>query len=144
MQVSRRYAPMSSRLPPIVIIDDDPDDVFILKRLLLKADVNNKVVGFEDPLAATAYLDAQRQAGDPLYIPCMIFTDLHMPKMEGDAVVEWIRGKPGLEAVNVFVVSSSENPRDAEKCLAAGASRFFIKYPAPSVLSKLAKECLCG
>lgn len=48
-----------SNPPPILIVDDDPDDIFILKRLLTKAGIENKTVSFEDPCAAVAHLQAE-------------------------------------------------------------------------------------
>jgi CheY-like chemotaxis protein len=66
-------------LPPILIVDDDADDIFILKRLLAKANITHKVVSFEDARAAFAYLQAEIAAGDKIYYPCVAFTDLNMP-----------------------------------------------------------------
>ncbi len=127
-------------LPPVLIVDDDPDDVFILKRLLLKAGVQNKVIAFEDPTAAVAYLEAESAHSDSRYIPWIIFTDLNMPRLDGVQLTRWIRSKATLKDVVVLMVSSSENPADKEAAEASGANRYLVKYPSVGSLELLAAE----
>ena len=75
--------PMSS-LPPIFIMDDAADDLFILKRLLEKAEIKNKTVSFEDPTAAVACLQAEIAPRRLSSISDVrFFTDLNMPRMAG-------------------------------------------------------------
>ena len=132
-----------SSLPPILIVDDDPDDVFILKRLLLKAEVPNKTVTFEDPEAAVAHLESVLRSGEKLYVPCLVFTDLNMPRMDGFEFTQWIRRQPALSDVHVIMVSSSEHPADASRALAVGAQKYVVKYPPASVVAQLIKTGGC-
>ncbi len=127
-------------LPPILIVDDDPDDLFILKRLLAKAGVKNKVLAIEDAPAAVAYLEAESANPASRYIPWMIFTDLHMPRIDGIDFVKWIRSKPAFQHLIVIMVSSSEDPQDKAKALQAGVNRFALKYPNISTLATWAEE----
>lgn len=133
-----------SNLPPIVIVDDDADDAFILRRLLVKSGLKNKVVAFEDARAAVVYLQAQISSGEAMYFPCVIFSDLSMPRMDGVELVQWVRAQPALARTLIVVVSSSENPRDHERCLAAGAARFLSKYPTPAALHEVIEQSRCG
>jgi hypothetical protein len=61
--------------PPILIIDDDPDDVFIFRRLLAKAGVENKLVAFEDARAALDYLDLESRNAERAFAPGAVMTD---------------------------------------------------------------------
>jgi CheY-like chemotaxis protein len=127
-------------LPPVLIVDDEPDDVFILKRLLIKAGIKNKVIAFEDSLAAVTYLEAESHHPKSRYIPWLLLTDLHMPNMDGVEFTQWVRSKPAFKNVIVLMVTSSENPVDRKKAEAAGVNRFIAKYPTVGNLQQLAAE----
>lgn len=127
-------------LPPILLVDDDPDDLFILKRLLLKAGVKNKVVAMEDVRTALVYLENEIQSADLCYVPCVVFTDLNMPQLSGIEFVRWMRGKAQLDKTKIVMVSSSEDPLDAAQAEKEGATHFFLKYPAPSVLASVVAD----
>jgi CheY-like chemotaxis protein len=133
-----------SSLPPILLVDDDSDDLFILRRLLNKAGVQNKTVAFEDPRAAVAHLEAEIARGDKIYYPCLAITDLHMPQMNGFAFTEWVRSQPALADTTVIMVSSSEDPKDKARAIQAGARHFFLKYPPASALERAVAEAKCG
>src|SRR5690606_25394912 len=135
-----RNPPCMSTLPPILLVDDDSDDLFILRRLIGKAGIKNKTVAFEDPKAAVAHLIAEIANHDELYLPCLIFTDLNMPRMDGIELTRWIRDQPALADTTVIMVSSSEDPRDKANAMDAGARQFLLKYPTASVLASIAAE----
>ena len=130
-------------LPPILLVDDDSDDLFILRRLLGKAGVENKTVAFEDPKAAVAHLEAEIANDDTIYLPCLVFTDLHMPRMNGFELTKWIRAQPALAHTTIAMVSSSEDPEDAAKAATSGAAHFLVKYPTASVLAALVDGAKC-
>ena len=132
------------QLPPILLVDDDPDDLFILRRLLAKVGVENKIVAFEDPRGAVAHLEAVVREDDTLFLPCIIFTDLQMPGMDGIEFAGWVRSQPDLAETLIVMVSSSEDPKHAERSSAVGVSRYLLKYPAASVLAGLVKTAPCG
>jgi len=131
-------------LPPILIVDDDPDDLFILKRLLLKAGVLNKVITFEDPSAVIDHLELESNSSDRRFMPCIVFTDLNMPGMSGIELTAWIRAHPALKELAVVIITSSTDPADAENARAAGVVRFLSKYPSPEALHTLLAAVPCG
>jgi CheY-like chemotaxis protein len=124
-------------LPPILIVDDDPDDIFILRRLLLKAGVQNKTVAFEDPKLAVLHLKAVVDAADPFVVPNVAFSDLNMPHMSGIQFAQWARAEPGLSRMRIVMTSSSEDPRDKSAALEAGVEQYLVKYPPVRVIESL-------
>jgi CheY-like chemotaxis protein len=131
-------------LPPLLLVDDDSDDLFILRRLLGKAGIENKAVAFEDSKAAVAHLVAEIANADKLYLPCVVFTDLHMPRVNGFELTRWIRTQPMLADTVVVMISSSEDPRDRLKAMEVGVRHFLLKYPPASVLQGIVREAKCG
>ncbi len=131
-------------LPPIVIVDDDPDHIFILTRLLRKGGVQNRVIGFEEPRPACAYLKAEGEKENSPYFPLIVFTDLQMPAMDGCLFTTWIRSFPATANLPVFMVTASGSVVDRERAMIAGVTRIYDKYPTASVLAQIAKTYGCG
>ncbi len=132
-----------ANLPPILILDDDPDDIFILRRLLFKADIKNKTVAFEDPKAAIAHLAGEISSGNALFIPCLIFTDLQMPGMDGFEFAKWVRNQPALADSLLVMVSGSHDPKNEVRAAALGINELFLKYPNQEQLAQLFEKG-CG
>src|SRR4051794_21012054 len=88
---------------PVIVIDDEPDDLFFIRRLFDKGGVKNPVVTFLDSEDALAFLTATavivRKVAD--FTPCVLFTDIKMPKMDGLDLVRWIRKQPEFDALTV-------------------------------------------
>lgn len=68
--------------------------------------------------------------------PCLLITDLKMPKVDGFGVLQWFFGRQELCDVPVFVVSSSEDER--QRALGLGASHFFAKSRLPGLIEAVA------
>jgi CheY-like chemotaxis protein len=124
-------------LPPIMLIDDDPDDLFIMQRLLVKAGIQNKTETFGDPRAGLDHLGREIGNPDPRFMPCVLFCDLDMPEMSGFEVIKWVRAQPALSSLIIIIVSNSGSPGDEKRVLELGAKRFLQKYPTSTGLRLL-------
>src|SRR5438128_1686281 len=123
----------SSTSRPVVVVDDNPDDIFFFKRCYAKANANAPLFTAADGEEAIAVLQKltaadATPAGEP---PLMIFLDLKLPRVSGFAVLEWIRGQRALDAVPVAILSSSGEPRDVARAYALGAQTYLVKHPKP-------------
>jgi CheY-like chemotaxis protein len=130
-------------LPPLLLVDDEPDDLFILRRLIAKGGVKNKVVAMEDPLAAIEYLDLEAKNGRPLFIPCAVLTDLNMPGKDGLELARWVRAHPLLQDTRVFMVTDSDNPADQRRAEDAGVARYLRKFPTSHSVALLLSDLPC-
>jgi CheY-like chemotaxis protein len=123
----------SSASRPIVVVDDNPDDLFFLKRCLAKANVTNPLAIATDGEEALALLapftsdDGVGLAG----LPLIVFLDLKLPRLPGFGVLEWMRAQPAFSALPVAVLSSSAEPRDISRAYALGAQTYLVKHPTP-------------
>jgi CheY-like chemotaxis protein len=132
-----------SQLPPVMLVDDNDDDLFILQRLLGKCGLQNKTVTFQDGRVALGYLEAECRVGEDLLLPIVIFSDLHMPEFDGFSFVQGVRAQPRLRDKRVIVVSSSESRLERERVLALGANDFLLKYPTVANLQPLLRSAGC-
>jgi CheY-like chemotaxis protein len=117
----------------ILLVEDNPDDVFIFQKVLRTARVANPVNVVTDGQEAVNYLSATEKYADreKYPVPFLIFLDLKMPYLDGFDVLKWIRTQPGLQSLVVVVLSGSEQPSDHRQAYALGARSYLVKPPAP-------------
>lgn len=117
----------SSRL--ILQVEDSEDDVFMMKRVLKKAGVENPLRVVWDGQEAMDYLsaavDPKRRDENPL--PFLVLLDLKLPYRDGFEVLEWIRKQEALREVTVAMLTGSGETRDRQRALALGARAYLVK-----------------
>ena len=99
---------------PILLVEDNPDDVFLATRIMTRhtdATVVVKCNG-EDALA---YLNNNQERQDT-ELPAVVFLDLKLPEMNGVEVLEAIRNNPNTRDLPVVILSSSQLYRELDRC----------------------------
>lgn len=106
----------------VVLIDDDPDDIDLMKEAIAMVDSKLKCVSFIYPEEAMrSLLNAQE------LLPGYIFIDINMPRMSGDKCLEALRKQPHFDPVVISLYSTSMPPAVTEALKSAGASHTFEK-----------------
>jgi CheY-like chemotaxis protein len=120
----------------ILLVEDNEDDIFIMRRALQAAGISNPLHIAEDGEAAIRYLSGQGQYVDRsnFPLPGIIFLDLQLPYKSGHEVLGWIRERPELDKVVVIVLTSSEDQVDLKKAYALGANSYLVKPPTAEQL----------
>jgi CheY-like chemotaxis protein len=120
----------------ILLVEDNDDDVFLMKRALAKAKLSLPMQVAVDGQQALDYLAGIGKYSDrcAFPLPGCIFLDLKLPYVHGFEVLAWIRQQPLLHEINVFILTSSPEDRDREKARELGAKAYFVKPPTPEML----------
>ena len=120
----------------ILYADDEPDDVFFMRRAFEQAGIEQPLHTVHDGSEAIAYLSGQGQYTDrKLYpLPSLILLDLNMPRSSGFDVLNWIRATPALAALPVLVMSSSGQECDIKCASLLGANGYLVKPGKPEDL----------
>lgn len=132
---------ISSALPPIVVAEDSPDDLFFLKRRLKQAGIENPVVSFENGRKAVEFLERNGQAaadGNGAPRPFLILLDIKMPVMSGLEVLAWARKQPALAQTPIVMLSGSTAESDMAKARELGATQYLVKPASPDRLAEIA------
>lgn len=126
----------------ILLVEDNEDDVFLMRRALKEANVANPMYIVEDGQAAVDYLSGTGKFSDrnAFPLPALVFLDLKLPFKSGHHVLEWIRKQPGLASTVVVVLTSSDEPGDVEKSYSLGANSYLVKPPTSEQLMDMAKS----
>jgi CheY-like chemotaxis protein len=122
-------------MKPILQVEDDPNDVFFLKRAMETAGVRNPIQVAVDGREAIEYLRGVGKFADhdQFPLPGLVLLDLKLPFVMGLDVLKWIRQESGLQLV-VVVLSASSDPADIASAYRLGANGFLVK---PSETGKL-------
>lgn len=120
----------------ILIIEDDPNDVILLKRALTREDINNPIQVVHDGQEALDYLQGEGKYADraKFPFPSVVFTDLKMPRMSGFDVLQWLRNHPECAVIPVIILTASRLEEDIKKAYQMGANAYLVK---PSQIGEL-------
>jgi CheY-like chemotaxis protein len=116
--------------PALLVVEDDSNDVFFIRRGLAKAGVSEDVREARDGEEALAYLRGEGPYADRARfpLPSLILLDLKLPKRSGLEVLDWLRGGPdGLREIPVIVLTSSKQKCDMDRAAELGIVAYHIK-----------------
>lgn len=123
---------MTSKTARIVLVEDNPGDVLLVRKALQEKGIKFELTCFEDGQQALNSLSRQGSKA-----PDLILLDLNLPKTEGIDVLREVRGMPKLAGVPVVILTSSTSPTDIHRTGLLGAARYITK---PSGLEDFLRE----
>lgn len=104
----------------ILIIDDNPDDIFMTKRAVSKSRADCVIEVASDGRQAIERLRNGIQ-------PTLVLLDLKMPGTTGTDVLQCIRSNRQTRYISVVILSSSKMESDLKASYDAGANGFLHK-----------------
>jgi len=119
-----------SRQGPVVIVDDDPYDAVLAEGVIHELQLKFPVQILTSGEDLVSYLQ-----GDDLYadrnqypLPGLVLLDLKMPRMDGFAVLEWLKAHPEHAEIPVVVLSGFvDMVEQVTKAYGHGAHAFLTK-----------------
>jgi CheY-like chemotaxis protein len=122
--------------PTILVVEDDPNDQFLLMRGFKKIGVNTAIQVVNNGLEAIAYMMGEGKFADraAFSYPTFVMTDLKMPGADGFAVLEFLKKNPEWSVIPTIVFSSSFDLDDIKKSYMLGASSYHIKPVSPEAM----------
>lgn len=131
----------TSRQRSLLLVEDNDDDVFFMRRAIASAGVNLPLQVAETGQVAIDYLSGANGYADRTKhpLPFLLFLDLKLPQKSGLEVLAFIRGRPELKTLVVLVLTSSREDSDVQKAYTLGANSFLVKPPNGAQLNELMK-----
>ena len=113
----------------ILLVEDNPQDLHLTQRALLKANLANCIHIARDGAEALEFLFcegafATRKIEDH---PQVILLDLKLPKLDGLEVLKRIKGDPRTRAIPVVVLTSSKEQNDVVESYDLGVNSYIVK-----------------
>jgi CheY-like chemotaxis protein len=113
----------------VLLVEDDLNDIFLVKRAFKTARIQNPLQVATDGLEAIHYLRGESKYADreAYPLPKLVVMDIKMPRRTGFEVLEWVKHDPLLRRIPIVIVSSSDNPGDINRAYELGANAYMVK-----------------
>jgi two-component system response regulator len=116
-----RESERHERVAHLVLIEDNPGDVELIRLALIEAGLHAQVHVAIDAHRAR---ELMRDLAAP---PALVLLDLNLPETTGDVLLRDLRADSPWRDVPVVVLTSSHLERDYERCFTWGASAYKVK-----------------
>ena len=127
--------------PTILLVEDNDEDVFLLRRALRKASVSCSLQVATDGEEAIDYLAGRGVFADrsshPL--PSLVLLDLKLPYVNGFEVLAWITTQSAYKDLRVIILTSSGEEPDRAKAELFGIREYFLKPPTAELIARVAQ-----
>ncbi len=115
---------------PILLVEDNPDDVDLTVRALRDGRVANELVVVNDGAEALAYLfpvegDSSFTASSIL--PALVLLDVGLPKVSGLEVLRRMRAHESTRMLPTVILTSSRQEDDVARAYSLGANSYVRK-----------------
>ncbi len=121
---------------PILLVEDDSNDVFFFERAIKKAGITAPVRRVGDGQEAVSYLSGEGVFADRTAypFPVLMVLDLNLPQRHGLEVLRWLRQNKSCRTLLVVVLTSSRSEIDIHEAYELGANSYLVKPSDPAEL----------
>lgn len=117
---------MNADLISVLLVDDDPGDVLLVREAFQDHKVGNLLSVVSDGVEAVEYVRAQGSYSDASR-PDLILLDLNLPRKSGIEVLQEIKSDPALSTIPVVVLTTSEAEEDILRAYKLHANAYITK-----------------
>ncbi|MEG3640943.1 response regulator [Magnetococcus sp. PR-3] len=112
----------------ILIAEDDSGHAGLIRKNLKRAGISNNLHHFKDGQEVIDFLfclgeGPHREKGEAY----MLLLDIRMPRMDGVEVLKRIKEDRALRKLPVMMLTTTDDPREIEKCYDLGCSNYITK-----------------
>ena len=117
---------MTSRHREILLVEDSPGDVMLVREAMSALAVTNRLHVVSDGAEALKFLGGEDEyAGTPS--PDLILLDLNLPVMDGREALQNIKQHPQWKRIPVAVLSTSDSEEDIASSYDLLAACYIVK-----------------
>lgn len=111
----------------ILIADDDPGHVRLVEKNLRRAGLHNPIERFENGQDILDFLFCRGPRCRAREAAYLLLLDIRMPKVDGAEALRQIKADPELRKIPVIMLTTTDDPREVERCHALGCSSYVVK-----------------
>ena len=117
-----------AHLRPILLAEDNPNDVELTLAALHSLNLANEIVVVNDGAQALDFLYRRNAFSDRAALPpAVILLDLKMPRVDGLEALREIRAHPDTRTLPIVILTSSREENDLVKGYQLGANAYVVK-----------------
>ncbi len=111
----------------VLLVEDNPDDVFITRRALERSRVANDLHVVRDGQEAMDFMFREGAFGPNTPRPDLILLDVNLPRANGMEVLSRIRANTGTAFIPVIMLTSSDRDEDVVRSYTLGSNTYIQK-----------------
>jgi len=112
----------------ILLVDDDPDCRMLIRDAIAECKVSNSVFECSNGKEAMEFLQRRgKWASANAPRPGLIYLDLEMPHMDGQATLKAIKADPNLRDIPVVMMTGVADENEMKTAAANGANSYTLK-----------------
>ena len=111
----------------ILIADDDLGHVRLIEKNLQRAGLHNPIQRFENGQDILDFLFGRNGRSRAKGAAYLLLLDIRMPKVDGVEVLRQIKGDAELKKIPVIMLTTTDDPREVERCHGLGCSNYIVK-----------------
>ena len=108
----------------VVLIEDDEGHASLIRKNLQRVGVLNPIIHLKDGAEAMAYFFAGELKSHDKTVVVM---DLNMPGIDGFDILRHLKADESTRKMPVIVLTTTDNPKDIDRCYALGCNAFMTK-----------------
>ena len=112
----------------ILVTEDDEGHAGLITKNLSRAGIVNEVLHFKDGEETLDFLfqrgDGPKRKSGESYV---LLLDIRMPKLDGVEVLKQIKADAELQKMPVIMITTTDDPKEVERCHALGCSNYITK-----------------
>jgi CheY-like chemotaxis protein len=122
----------------ILLVEDNPDDVFFMQRACKSAQIENRLQVAIDGQEAIDYLAGAGNFADraKFPFPCLVLLDLKLPRKTGHEVLGWARQQKDFVTLVIIALTTSREPKDIYEAYRLGVNAYLVKPTSPALLAE--------
>lgn len=110
----------------LVMVEDDDGHALLIRKNLQRAGIGNPIVHLKDGAQAVEYFFGEN-AGAVAQDRTLILLDLNLPEVDGYELLQRLRAAPHTHTIPIIVLTTTDNPREIDKCYALGCNVYITK-----------------
>jgi CheY-like chemotaxis protein len=112
----------------ILLAEDDDGHATLVRRNLERTGLATEAVHVRDGQEALDYMYRRGAwTGRAPHDALLILLDLNMPRLGGLDVLDVLKRDPSVAHIPIFVLTTTDNPVELDRCYARGASACLVK-----------------
>jgi chemotaxis family two-component system response regulator Rcp1 len=110
----------------VLLVEDDPDDVYLTREALATTKLRINLHVAEDGVEAMQFLRREAGFADSIR-PNLILLDLNLPRMDGREVLAQVKTDPKLTDIPVVILTTSKEEEDIARSYKQHANCYISK-----------------
>jgi CheY-like chemotaxis protein len=117
---------MRAELISVLLVEDDPGDVLLIREAFAEHKVGNILTTVSDGVEAMKYVRGEGEYAGAAP-PDLVLLDLNLPRKSGAEVLAEIKSDPELSLIPVIVLTTSEAEEDVLRSYRMHANAYITK-----------------